>query len=456
MKHYAPNEAIAAIATALGPSALAVIRTSGTDCINLVSRIFSRPKALLKAEANSLVYGWIQNGNEKIDEVMLGVYRAPKSFTGEDMVEIFCHGGSSPVIAVYRLLLQNGFRGAEAGEFTFRAFINGKTDLTRAEAVKEIIDSKTDASRSRACGRLAGSLYEELESIKKDILFALSALEADIEYPEDENAVAGAFNPASLTEARGKLASLISSWECEKLYQDGVRMVLCGRTNAGKSSLFNTLLKEERAIVSDIHGTTRDWIESRLSFGGIPVRLFDTAGLRETDDIVEQAGVERTMDLSSDADLILYLIDASEGASTEDERTVEKLKAGGKPLVIVRNKIDKAEVKDSLFKDTVQVHVSAKNGQGIDDLTEAVKKLLFAETHTERAQAGFGSLRQKQSADEALESLNHAISVPDLGLSSDAAVQDMEDALAFLGEITGEISPDDILENIFSRFCVGK
>ena len=217
MKHYAPNEAIAAIATALGPSALAVIRTSGTDCINMVSRIFSRPKALLEAEANSLVYGWIQNGNEKIDEVMLGVYRAPKSFTGEDMVEIFCHGGSSPVIAVYRLLLQNGFRGAEAGEFTFRAFINGKTDLTRAEAVKEIIDSKTDASRSRACGRLAGSLYEELENIKKDILFALSALEADIEYPEDENAVAGAFNPASLTEARGKLASLISSWECEKL-----------------------------------------------------------------------------------------------------------------------------------------------------------------------------------------------------------------------------------------------
>ena len=456
MKHYAPNEAIAAIATALGPSALAVIRTSGTDCINMVSRIFSRPKALLEADANSLVYGWIQNGNEKIDEVMLGVYRAPKSFTGEDMVEIFCHGGSSPVIAVYRLLLQNGFRGAEAGEFTFRAFINGKTDLTRAEAVKEIIDSKTDVSRSRACGRLAGSLYEELERIKKDILFALSALEADIEYPEDENAVAGAFNPASLTEARDKLASLISSWECEKLYQDGVRMVLCGRTNAGKSSLFNTLLKEERAIVSDIHGTTRDWLESRLSFGGIPVRLFDTAGLRETDDIVEQAGVERTMDLSSDADLILYLIDASEGASTEDERTVEKLKAGGKPLVIVRNKIDKAEVKDSLFKDTLQVHVSAKNGQGIDDLTEAVKKLLFAGTHTERAQAGFGSLRQKQSADEALESLNHAISVPDLGLSPDAAVQDMEDALAFLGEITGEISPDDILENIFLRFCVGK
>ncbi|MGI5173159.1 tRNA uridine-5-carboxymethylaminomethyl(34) synthesis GTPase MnmE [Treponema sp. OMZ 840] len=470
MKRYAPNEAVAAVATALGPSALAVIRTSGADCIKLVSTVFSRSQTLLKAEGNSLVYGWIQNGTEKIDEVMLGVYRAPKSFTGEDMVEIFCHGGTSPVLAVYRLLLQNGFRAAEPGEFSFRAFINGKTDLTRAEAVKEIIDSKTEVSRSRACGRLAGSLYEELAEIKKAVIFALSGLEADIEYPEDENAVSGAFDPAHLIEARDKLASLISSWECEKLYQDGVRMVLCGRTNAGKSSLFNALLKEERAIVSDIHGTTRDWIESWLSFGGIPVRLFDTAGLRETEDIVEKAGVERTMDLSSEADILLYLIDSSQGAAEEDKRAIERLAQHGKPLVIVWNKIDKVKTaaqsetlqsapdaeKGGAFNGTAQVRVSAKNGQGIDDLTETVQKLLFAGIHTERGQSGFGSLRQKQAADEALESLNHAIAVPDTGLSLDAAVQDMEDALAFLGEITGEVSPDDILENIFSRFCVGK
>jgi len=484
MKRYTPNESVAAIATALGPSALAVVRTSGADCISLVSRIFSRPRALLNADGNSLVYGWIQNGGEKIDEVMLGVYRAPKSFTGEDMVEIFCHGGTAPVSAVYRLLLQSGFRAAEAGEFTFRAFINGKTDLTRAEAVHEIIDSKTQDARSRACGRLAGSLYEELERIKKSVLCALSALEADIEYPEDENAVAGAFDPASLTEARDRLSSLIASWECEKLYRDGVRMVLCGRTNAGKSSLFNALLKEERAIVSDIHGTTRDWLESWISFGGVPVRLFDTAGLRETEDRVEQAGVERTLDLSADADILLYLIDSRSGVHAEDERLIKKLERGGKPLVIVWNKIDTLEAdernapaaedgrgqkttaadgqRDStdgaadMFQNAVHVRVSAKTAQGMDDLTQAVKKLLFAETQTERFQAGFGSVRQKRSADEALESLNHAIAVADLGLPPDAAVQDMEDALASLGEITGEVSPDDILENIFSRFCVGK
>ena len=212
MKTYVPNEPIAAIATALGPSALAVVRTSGAGCIDSVSRVFSRPKALLDSAGGTLIHGWMCGGEkktEKIDEVMLGVYRAPKSFTGEDMVEIFCHGGTAPVSAVYRLLLQNGFKSAQAGEFTFRAFVNGKTDLTRAEAVREIIDSKTDESRSRACGRLAGSLYDELDNIKHLILSSLAALEADIEYPEDENAVAGVFNFEDLIFARDKLAVLI-------------------------------------------------------------------------------------------------------------------------------------------------------------------------------------------------------------------------------------------------------
>lgn len=491
MKTYVPNEPIAAIATALGPSALAVVRTSGAGCIDLVSRIFSRPKALLNSAGGTLIHGWMCGGEkktEKIDEVMLGVYRAPKSFTGEDMVEIFCHGGTAPVSAVYRLLLQNGFKAAQAGEFTFRAFVNGKTDLTRAEAVREIIDSKTDESRSRACGRLAGSLYDELDNIKHLILSSLAALEADIEYPEDENAVAGVFNFEDLIFARDKLTVLISSWKSEKLYQDGVRMVLCGRTNAGKSSLFNALLKEDRAIVSDIHGTTRDWLESWISFAGIPVRLFDTAGLRRTDDIVEQAGVERTLDLTGEADLLLYLIDASEGGTEEDSLMIERLQKKRKPLVIVWNKTDKAPAgcqtgsplqtapsaesfsrSAELTKKSYAlpcVYISAKTGSGLADLTETVKNLLLSAAGgtepksrpkgSERLQAGFGSLRQKKAADEALDSLNHAIAVPSLGLTLDAAVQDMEDALSFLGEITGEVGADDILENIFSRFCVGK
>ena len=293
---YVPEEPIAAIATALAPGALGIVRTSGKGCIDLVSKVFSRPKALLEAKGNTLVYGWlIADGNKenRIDEVMLGVYKAPKSFTGEDMVEVYCHGGPSVVTAVLNLLLTNGFRQAERGEYTFRAYINGKTDLTKAEAVKEIIDSKTDASRGRAAGRLAGNLYKEIDSVKQLIIDTLASIEVEIEYPEDEETIADSFDNQKLLEAQERLQSLVNSWKSEKLYQDGARVVLCGKTNAGKSSLFNALLKEERAIVSNIAGTTRDWLESWASFEGVPVRLFDTAGLRETSDVIEKEGVDR-------------------------------------------------------------------------------------------------------------------------------------------------------------------
>ncbi|HAH61515.1 MAG TPA: tRNA uridine-5-carboxymethylaminomethyl(34) synthesis GTPase MnmE, partial [Treponema sp.] len=279
---YTPDEPIAAVATALSPAALGIVRTSGKGCIELVSKLFSRPTALCSTAGYTIVYGWITDGTERIDEVLASVFRAPKSFTGEDMVEISCHGGPSVVTAVHNLLLSHGFRQAERGEFTFRAYINGKTDLTRAEAVREIIDSHTDASRGRAAGRLAGSLYEEIDSIKKLLTDTLASIEVEVEYPEDEETIAGSFDRAGIEKAVGSLQTLADSWKSEKLYQDGARVVLCGRTNAGKSSLFNAILKEDRAIVSEVAGTTRDWLESWASFDGIPVRLFDTAGLRET------------------------------------------------------------------------------------------------------------------------------------------------------------------------------
>ena len=259
----------------------------------------------------------------KIDEVLVSVFRAPKSFTGEDMVEISCHGGVHVVQAVYNLLLNSGFRAAEKGEFTFRAYINGKADLTKAEAVREIIDSKTDASQSRAAGRLAGNLYETIDGVKKHIVDTLAAIEVEIEYPEDEETIADSFDSTELKKAESVLQELAASWKSEKIYQDGARVVLCGRTNAGKSSLFNALLKEDRAIVSDIEGTTRDFIESWIDFAGIPARLFDTAGLRETSDVIEAVGVERTRDLSEDADLILYLVDSKSGLNDEDKSFIE-------------------------------------------------------------------------------------------------------------------------------------
>ncbi len=455
---YTPEEPIAAIATALAPSALALIRISGKNCIELLSKVFSRPKALTQAEGNTIVYGWIVDSvnpdqKQKIDEVLVSVFRTPKSYTGEEMAEISCHGGISPVTAIFNLLLKNGFRTALPGEFTFRAFINGKTDLTKSEAVKEIIDSKTDASRSLAAGRLSGNLYNEIQSIKEKIISTIASIEVELEYPEDEENFSDSFDSTLLLQAKNSLTELSKSWQSQKLYQDGARIILCGKTNAGKSSLFNALLKEERAIVSDIEGTTRDWIESWVSFDGIPARLFDTAGLRITDDVIEQRGVEMTKDLTQDADIIIYLVDSTKEESKDDIDFINSFN-GKIPVIKVLNKIDVLQNNSKLDENSVKI--SAKTGLGISDLIKTVKGALVQSTKSDRTQAGLGSERQKQAVDEALDSVNHALEVSKGGFSMDAVVQDLEDALSFLSEITGETTPEDILGNIFANFCVGK
>ena len=455
---YTPEEPIAAIATALAPSALAIIRISGKNCIELLSKVFSRPKALNQAEGNSIVYGWIVDSvnpeeKQKIDEVLVSIFRAPRSYTGEEMAEISCHGGVSPVTAIFNLLLKSGFRTALPGEFTFRAFVNGKTDLTKSEAVKEIIDSKTDTSRSLAAGRLSGNLYNEIQSIKEKIISTIASIEVELEYPEDEENFSDSFDSTLLEQAKDSLTELSKSWQSQKLYQDGARIILCGKTNAGKSSLFNALLKEERAIVSDIEGTTRDWIESWVSFDGIPARLFDTAGLRITDDVIEQRGVEMTKDLTQDADIILYLVDSTKSEAQEDIDFINSFN-GKIPVIKVLNKIDALQNNSDLDENSVKI--SAKTGFGISDLIKEVKNTLVKSTKSERTQAGLGSERQKQAVDEALDSVNHALEVSCADFTMDAVVQDLEDALSFLSEITGETTPDDILGNIFANFCVGK
>lgn len=454
---YMPEEPIVAIATSLSPAALGIVRCSGKNCVSLVSRIFSRKNALLSATGNTLVYGWIIDDEKKVDEVMVAVYRAPKSFTGEEMIEIFCHGGPGVVLAIHNLLLESGFREAERGEFTFRAFVNGKADLTKSEAVQEIIESRTGEARSRAAGRLAGNLFSEIDCIKTLIKETIAAIEVEIEYPEDEETIADSFDIHNLKEASKKLVALKDSWKGEKLYQDGARVVLCGRTNAGKSSLFNAILKEERAIVSDIEGTTRDWLESFCDIGGIPVRLFDTAGLRKTDDVVESQGVAISKNLSEDADIILYLADASLGLTEEDKAFIEHAK---KPLVLVWNKCDKCtpnkETPQELNKYIKSaVCVSAKTTEGFYELYQAIQSILTEGISSECHYAGLGSARQKSIIDEAYVSVQHAMEAADT-FTLDAVVQDLEDALNLLGEVTGEVTSDDILESIFSKFCVGK
>lgn len=460
---YNPDDPIAAIATALAPAALGIVRVSGKESITLVSKIFSRPKSLLNAQGNSIVYGWIVDGAEpqksKIDEVLVSVFRSPKSFTGEDMCEISCHGGVSVVNAVFQTLLKNGFRQAEKGEFTFRAYINGKADLTKAEAVREIIDSKTTESWSHAADRLSGSLFKEIDSIKKLITDTLAAIEVDIEYPEDEETIADSFEPADLENARLRLSELVSSWKSEKIYQDGAKIVLAGKTNAGKSSLFNALLKEDRSIVSDIEGTTRDWIESWVSFDGIPARLFDTAGLRKTSDVIEAKGVELTQELASSADMVLYLVDSSKGITDEDKDFLAKNKTI--PQILVLNKTDLAQnnIEESV-PETMQeftVKISAKKSEGIGALTALVKKIILKDTAQGSEKTGLGSQRQKECVIQALERVEHALEIArDETYGLDAVVQDLEDSLDSLGEVTGEVTPDDVLGSIFAHFCVGK
>lgn len=455
--NYALDDEIAAIATALAPSALGIVRTSGKRSIELVSRFFSRAAALLQAEGHTLVYGWILDGTIKIDEVILCVYRAPKSNTGEDAIEIICHGGPSVVKTIYRLCIQNGFRAAERGEFTFRSFIHGKTDLTRAEAVREIIDSKTNTAQQKAAGRLSGNVYRKIEAIKTDLIAALAGLEVEIEYPEDEETIADSFNEAQLQKPLAALQLLASSWQTEKIYQTGVHLVLAGKTNAGKSALFNALLQEDRAIVSDIHGTTRDWLEAELDFNGIPIHIFDTAGIRKTDDTIEAIGVQRSVALAKEADIVLYLIDGTNQPTPDDCRFIEQHPIS---TIIVQTKIDKGHpqpLPESL-RNYPTVQLSSKTGAGIDTLIAAVTTLITTDTAfpMQDASTSLGTERQKDAVTAALEAAAHALNAARSGYPLDAVIQDIEEAIHTLGSITGEVRSDDILDKIFSGFCVGK
>lgn len=454
--NYILDDDIAAIATALAPSALGIIRTSGPKSIEHTARFFSRPETLLKADGHTLVYGWVHDAGVNIDEVMLCIYRAPHSNTGENTVEIICHGGPAVVKAVYNLCIKNGFRPAERGEFTFRSFIHGKTDLTRAEAVREMIDSKTGTGCKKAAGRLSGAVFRRLERIKSELLTALASLAVEIEYPEDETSGAGSFDEQLFEQSCTELRSLAVSWQNEKIYQNGIKIVLAGKTNAGKSSLFNALLKEDRAIVSDIHGTTRDWLEADLDFNGIPVKLFDTAGIRDTGDSIEAIGVQRSIALIGEADIALYLIDGTKPPAADDITFIAKAAI---PLILVHTKSDKGlpETLPPELHNYRTVAVSAKTGDGLERLTAAVTDMVIADrTLTTESSVSLGTLRQRQAVESALSALEHAQTAAASGYPLDAVIQDVEDAVHTLGEITGEVRSDDILDRIFSDFCVGK
>ena len=492
---YGDSAPIAALATPLAESALALIRTSGggksanggvldesrQSAVALLARVFSRPQVLLSAPPNTIVHGWIVEpaahggARKKIDETLVSVYRAPRSYTGEDGADISCHGGIATVKAVMAALKQAGFRDALPGEFTFRAFMNGKLDLTRAESVMELVAAKTHRGREQAVRRLAGALQKEIAAIKSLLVEVLAGTEIYLDYSEDEflgsasaasDEEAGRLPERKLAEeAAARLGVLAGLWRRERLYAEGALAVIAGRPNAGKSSLFNYLVREDRSIVTDIPGTTRDWIEAAISVEDIPLRLADTAGLRELapGDEAERIGIQRSLELLDKAAVVLYVVDGESGIAFEDREFLAKRKAvaPAQPVIFIWNKADIAPPPNESKDDFLTV--SAKTGQGISELLRSIASLLEAESGAVRGEtaasedsAGPGTLRQKELIDTALAAVEEALNLENRKEPLDIIAPLFRSAVNALGEITGEVSGDDIFHAMFSRFCVGK
>jgi tRNA modification GTPase len=499
---YGDTGPIAAHATPLAESALALIRTTGEGAIEKTASVFSRPGALLGAAGNTIVHGWVllpsagEGAGKKIDEVLVSVYRGPRSFTGEDGTDISCHGGIAAARGVMEALKAAGFRDALPGEFTFRAFMNGKLDLTRAESVMELVSARTGRGRDHAVGRLSGVLEEEIREVKSLLVRTLAETELFLDYSEEdlpsvgtdpggidaEEAAGKLPGQALAREARERLRTLAASYGRERLYREGALVVIAGRPNAGKSSLFNLLLREERSIVTDIPGTTRDWIEAWISLEGIPIRLADTAGLHTSPDPVEKLGMERSRELLEEADLVLYIIDGTGGITAGDRAFLREFGGNGgsgrgnggpggnspvRPLIAVRNKIDLAPPAGPA--ETPPPHipllgVSAKTGRGIPELGAAIGAALEAAAGPEgrgfsgegKSPAAIGTARQKELVDRAAAAVEEALSLADRSEPLDLIAPLLREGVDALGEITGEVSTADILETMFSRFCVGK
>ncbi len=442
MKEYVTDDIIYALATAWSQSALAVIRVSGEGCKALLSTRFSRPKALKEAKNATLVHGYLHDSKgNNIDEVVAAVYNEGHGYTLEESIEFSCHGSLSVIKEILREFAKLGMRSAEGGEFTFRAFLHGRLDLTQAEAVQELVVSQSDRSRTLALGRLAGSLKDRIASMKQQLMTIMAAVEVQLDYAEDE-LDEFVFPREKLVTLIASLKQIADTYQIGKLYKSGARIVLAGSTNAGKSSLFNLLLKQDRSIVSPVKGTTRDYIEADLSIEGIPIRLYDTAGLRESEDSIETEGIKRTERLITEADLVIFLIDSTmvDHIPQEDDRTI-----------VVYNKSDLGKAPKG------KLAISAQSGEGVDRmLSEIAKRLTSGFIPSSDDLLVIESERQFQLLSAAYEALSRALILADKDIPLDITAVELGEALDSLGQLTGEVTPADILETIFSGFCVGK
>ena len=435
MFQYTTDEPVYALATAFMPSALAVIRASGKDSLKLLSPYFRG--RLEKASSNTAVHGWIidENGG-KVDEVIVIKYEKGRGYTSEEAFEIMSHGSLPVIRRISSVLERAGFRQALRGEFTYRAFMHGRMDLTEAEAVEELVKAGGEKGREDALERLSGSVRREAEDIRSEIVNILASLEVQLDYGEDEIIEDWVFPEERVGSLITRLERMSSTFRSHRIYSEGAKVVLAGRTNAGKSSLFNALLKENRAIVSSKAGTTRDYLEAECEMDGIPVRLFDTAGLREGEDEIEREGIERSEMMMEEADLVLYVLD---GGEEEPHEKREK-------TVYVHSKSDLTPSSGLSF--------SSVTGEGIGEVVETVVKYLTSSAVTPSGVPVIESRRQKEKIDEAVSALRDASL--NRNMSVDIIALFFQSALEALGELTGEITTEDILDELFSSFCLGK
>ena len=437
MDAYTTDEPIYALATPYAPSAIAVVRTSGDDAIEMISRAFSGAKRLLAAQNATLVHGRLRDASgSDVDEVVLAVYRKGHGYTGEEAVEINAHGSLRGLDRIFRLLEELGFRKAKKGEFTYRAFMHGRLDLTQAEAVEELISAKSESVQAAALDRLEGSLKKKLQDIRRRLLMMSASLEVQLDYAEDEILEDWVMPTEELDAIISELSRIRATYDASALWREGAKVVLAGETNAGKSSLFNLLTKEERAIVSPVRGTTRDYLEADTMIHGIPVRLYDTAGLRESDDEIEMEGIRRSERLIRDADLVLYLV--APGDSEEVSWDT--------PTITVRTKSDLSRGEG--------LSVSVKSGEGLDELLDEIKRRLTEGRGDFSSSVIIDSERQKDALDRLLSQLEFLVSHGDE--SYDIIALFFQSALSVLGEITGEVTSEELLDTLFSNFCLGK
>lgn len=456
------TETIAAIATAMNNSGIGIVRISGDDAFAIIKKIFKpyKNKNIDEVSSHTVHYGTIVDGEQIIDEVLVLIMKAPHTYTRENTVEIDCHGGMYVLKKTLELVIRNGARPAEPGEFTKRAFVNGRIDLSQAEAVIDVINAENDFALKSALTQLKGSVSEKIKEERAILLEQIAYIEAALDDPEHiEMEGYGEELKPILLERQKVIQSLLDSADDGRIIKEGVKTVILGKPNVGKSSLLNALMGQERAIVTDIAGTTRDAIEESIRLNDVTLNIIDTAGIRDTEDVIERIGVDKAREYAKEADLIVFVVDVSKKLDSNDYEILEIIK--GKKTIVLLNKQDLAKEADtqSLMKELEGMPVietSIKENQGLDIFTKTVRDMFYKKEINFNDQVYITNIRQKAALEDAMASLSKTIESIDAGMSEDFLTIDMMDAYTSLGSVIGEAIEDDLADEIFSKFCMGK